>query len=471
MKADNIISALGDIGDKYIKEAEHVSKRQNRKGFIAVGSALTAAAAVILMITSPWSRSEVIAPYAVAYAEYPEYVRDPYADGEEHDKETYKLYNEYNTARKEALSGESRERLGEFCANVSWGLLSGEGNRAYSPFNVYAALGMLSELTEGETCKQILELTRTDSREQLAEDIGGLLKSNCRDEGLTTSLPANSLWLNYGVEFNTDVLDSLAKKYFAFSFCGIMGDEEYDEMYRGWINDMTGNLLTEQMSEHYLPPERYMMLVSTLYFKTPWAEKFSADATAPGIFHAADGDISCDFLNGESLYPGNYYKGKNFTVFAKDFLSGGEMRFFLPDAGISVNDLLRDSELRETLSAADLPDEELYYVKVSIPKFDMASTLDLTGALKTLGMTDAFDVKTADFSPLTKENVAVSSATQEIRVMIDEDGVAASSVVELPIDPIEDKTAEFVLDRPFIYEIVSDTGCPLFVGVIENPLG
>ncbi len=468
MKAENIISALGNISDKYVKEAEHAPKRGRRKLFITAASALTAAAAVVLMIISPWSGSELIAPYTVAYAEYPESVRDPVADGFFGIDEEYRSYS---TARHGAISDESRERLSGFCADVSGEFLSGEGNRAYSPLNVYAALGMLSELTDGETRSQILELAGAADKEQLADDIGGILKANYLDEGITTSIPANSIWLSSDIDYNTAPFDTLAVKYYASSFYGTMGDEKFNEMYRGWINDMTGGLLSERTSDYKLSADTMMSLVSTLYFQASWNEKFAPENTAPAIFHTPDGDITCDFMNEEAMNVGNYYKGKSFAVYKKIFCRGGEMRFYLPDEGVSVNELFNDGEFRDMLTAQALPDV-MYNVKASIPKFDVTSTLELSGALKSLGMTDVFDMGTADFSPLTNTKAAITSATQEVRVTVDEEGVTAASAFQM-IGGMggTDKEAVFVLDRPFVYEIISDTGCPLFVGIIENPLG
>ncbi len=467
MKAENIISALGDISDKYIKESEHAPKRGRRKGFIAAAGALTAVAAAAVMIISPWKGQEFIAPYAVAYAEYPESVRDPFADGKFENEE----FTDYQLARREVLSDESRERFGDFCARVSGEILSGEGNRAYSPLNVYTALGMLSELTGGETRSQILELAGAAGKDALSDDISGLLKANYRDEGLTESIPANSIWLDNDISYSADPLNLLAEKYYASSFYGNMGDEEYNEKYRGWINDMTRGLLSEQISDCKLYPDTMMSLVSTFYLQATWGENFDPENNTQAVFHAPDGDMTCEFMNEDAMYPFNYHKGERFAVYKKNFSRGGEMRFFLPDEGISVNELLSDEEFKEILAAKSLPDI-MYYVEVSIPKFDAASTLELKDALKTLGMTDAFDIGAADFSPLTKTAAAVTSATQEVRVTVDENGVTAASAFQM-VGGMggTDRTARFVLDRPFIYEIVSDTGCPLFVGIIENPLG
>ena len=57
--------------------------------------------------------------------------------------------------------------------------------------------------------------------------------------------------------------------------------------------------------------------------------------------------------------------------------------------------------------------------------------------------------------------------------MIDEKGCKAVAVTEMgagagAAKPPEEKV-EFILDRPFIFEIISKTGFPLFVGVVNNP--
>lgn len=61
----------------------------------------------------------------------------------------------------------------------------------------------------------------------------------------------------------------------------------------------------------------------------------------------------------------------------------------------------------------------------SVPKFDVSSDLELTDALKALGVTDVFDFDKSDFSPLIDEekfdeSVAVMRVQHAARVKIDE---------------------------------------------------
>ena len=61
---------------------------------------------------------------------------------------------------------------------------------------------------------------------------------------------------------------------------------------------------------------------------------------------------------------------------------------------------------------------------------------------------------------------------QETHIGIDEIGVEASAFTQIDYvgaaQPID--RAEMILDRPFIYGIVTGDGTLLFAGILENPL-
>ena len=113
-------------------------------------------------------------------------------------------------------------------------------------------------------------------------------------------------------------------------------------------------------------------------------------------------------------------------------------------------------------------------VNMSIPKFDVHSSTDLNEGLKTLGITDIFDPSASDFSPLTNEleEIFLSKAEQDARVVIDEEGCKASALTVMIYcgAGMPDEQVDFILDRPFIFEIVSETGLPLFIGIVNNPV-
>ena len=58
------------------------------------------------------------------------------------------------------------------------------------------------------------------------------------------------------------------------------------------------------------------------------------------------------------------------------------------------------------------------------------------------------------------------------RVAIDEEGVTAAAYTVMPAPGAAmppDEEVDFVLDKPFLFAITSETGLPLFMGVVQNP--
>ena len=111
-------------------------------------------------------------------------------------------------------------------------------------------------------------------------------------------------------------------------------------------------------------------------------------------------------------------------------------------------------------------------VNLSVPKFDVKSTANLKDGLQKMGVTDVFQDGTANFSEITGDvPIFLTSANQSVRVQIDEEGVKAAAYIELPgagsAQP-PDEIVDFIVDRPFIFVITSQS-VPLFVGTVNEP--
>ena len=103
-------------------------------------------------------------------------------------------------------------------------------NKVYSPLNVYMALAMLAETTEGESRQQLLDLLHTDSMETLRNNASILWNANYCDEGTVNSLLASSIWLSDKFTYNENTLKNLSDNYYVSSFSGTMGSAEYNKM-------------------------------------------------------------------------------------------------------------------------------------------------------------------------------------------------------------------------------------------------
>lgn len=432
--------------------------------------------------------------YALAEAKYPEMVQYPkqedYYTDETGDWDIDAFLEAEDAWResKDALRSGS-----DFSAGALDGFLSrstvqfltgaGEENRVYSPLNTYMALAMLAETTGGNSRAQLLNLLGADSIESLRSDAAALWRGNYRDDGSVTSIMANSLWLRSGMRYSREVLDTLAKQYYASSFSGEMGSEGYDQALRDWLNEQTGGLLAEQTGELKMDPGTVLALASTLYFEARWCSEFNKDRTEADVFHAPVGDVQADFMR-QTDFTG-YWWGERFSAVALSFQNGGKMWLLLPDEEYSVDELLQSGEAMDFLLSKkhgrkDDPavwhDQKELIVHLSLPRFDVSSGLDLIEGLKELGVTDVFDPAVSDFTPLeasTDDPLYVSQARHAARVTVDEEGCKATAYTVLMVEPQggppSDESVDFTLDRPFLFAITGDMDLPLFVGVVNQP--
>ena len=510
-QANEGIHAPGEIKEK--------AARPGQKGSWAHWAAAVAATLAVVLIGSAVARlgrtvepaslsdelsnTRLVSPlsgHALALAAYPETapypIREDYVspltgecDYDKYDEAFSAWWESRNSLRSRT---DYTGMMDDFLSASTARFLTGAGaeNRVYSPLNVYLALSMLTETTGGNSRQQLLDLLQADSVETLRGRVSALWRDHYRDDGMTTSLLANSLWLRDGMTYSQEVLDTLAADYYASSFSGEMGSEEYNQALRSWLNEQTRGLLEEQAGGLGMDPETVLALASTIYFKAVWSEEFSKDHTERDVFHAPIGDVEADFMR--SSIQGIYYWGEHFAAMRLDFRQSGSMWLILPDEGYDLDQLLGSGEAMEFLLADKWGDyneqtnmmeggwEGQKYLKInlSMPRFDVSSDLDLIGGLQALGVTDVFDMGVSDFDPLgasTSDPLYVSQVKHAARVKVDEEGCEAAAYTVIMNDagaamPPDDEV-DFILDRPFFFAITGDSGLPLFTGVVNQPNG
>lgn len=505
MKSEHLSDAIGKVDGNLIAEADRVRGKKRKPRWIAwvaaaacIAIAFALAKPLLLPKESPGSQSKPVqehredqvlgkptpmplydSDHSIAYAVYPFMEKYPDLETLDYDwdafEEQMNKYYESKDAYAESLTEVADQRyFDDFYKKSATEFLSqaGDENLVYSPSNVYMALAMIAEVTDGNSRQQILDLLGAESIEQLRSEAKYLWGSNYCDDGLLTTVMANSMWLADNLPYNQETLERLAKEYYASSFSGVMGSEEYSEMLRQWLNEQTGNLLTEQTKELSFDPSTIMALASTVYFKGQWTDGFPKTNTKQDTFYATTGETRVDFMN-ISSYDAIYW-GESYTAIEKDMEGSASMWLVLPDEDKTVTDVLNDGEVFDmTKAGASWTNCKNVTVNLSMPKFDVTSNIDLKAGLIKLGVTDVFDVTRSDFTPLTDlPNLYVGEAEHAARVTLDEEGCTAAAYTVLMMEAgdavFEGDEVDFILNRPFIFVI---TGCgdqPLFVGVVNQ---
>ncbi len=102
------------------------------------------------------------------------------------------------------------ETLQRFSDETAAAFFIGDRNAVYSPVSLYAALGMLTELADGETKQQVMELLDVSDNETLRQWTKALWQQLCYDEQDSALRLGNAVFLNENMAFHKEPLDVLA---------------------------------------------------------------------------------------------------------------------------------------------------------------------------------------------------------------------------------------------------------------------
>lgn len=421
---------------------------------------------------NPYWHNLVAAPQYPALVPYPDDYDFTGGSWEEYDA-LYKQWRESQRAQYDQPDGYA-DSLTNFFADSIRLILSDPRNTVYSPLNVYMALAMLAESTDGNSRQQILDLLGAESIEALRTQADHVWNAHYAADGQSDLLLANSLWLDHAYTRQDRAASLLADRYYASVFHGDLGSDEMNEALRYWLNENTGGMLSDQVQNVTMDPQTVFALSSTVFFSAEWEAKFSKAKTKDGIFHAPSGDRTVSFMKASSFCDLTYYWGSNFGAVLMGLSGGHHMWLILPDEGVTLEQVLAGEEyLQLTMDPGNWENRAAgATVHLSLPKFDVSSDRDLIENMQALGVTDVFDSSVADFSPLvTAPNLAVSAFRHAARVAIDEDGVigAAYTVIigEGAMPP--DGEVHFTLDRPFLFVVTSRDNLPIFTGTVMEP--
>ena len=470
---EKLAQALDHISDQKIAEAAAARKPRRRLFFQAVAAVLVLAVLFHMPYIPMAVSAKAIATNPGSQTpEYPD--RDDYEDFADYEVVRDAWWDAMD--RQDADAAQALLNLNSFFQSSTLQYMSGgEDNRVWSPINAYIALALLAEVTDGSSRQQILDLLNTADLDTLRAQVGAVWEETYRDDGNEISILANSLWLDEDVSYDPETLENAARYHYADIYQADLSSKKAAKALQAWLNNNTGGLLKKNTSTAAFPPEAVLTLASTVYLQSKWADEFNPVNNTTDVFHAPSGDRNVTYMNRKNIQT-NYYWGESFGAIGLWLKNGCKMWLFLPDEGKTVTDVLVEGEYLSLLApTTDGEPENAKYMKVNLtmPKFDVSSSADLSGILQSLGVTDIFDLSKSDFTAITADTpVFVTSVNQAARVIVDEQGVKAASYIEIPgagaaMPPEE--IIDFILDRPFLFVIADTSGIPLFTGMVNEP--
>jgi len=277
---------------------------------------------------------------------------------------------------------------------------------------------------------------------------------------------ANSLWFEKDFVVKESFTDTVENLYSASIFNKDFKKLETVNEINNWVSNATEQKITKVIDKQALS-DSVMLLISAIYFKGQWKEKFKEENTKEDDFFLMDESIKKVQMM-QITRDFDYHEEENFQMIRIPYgRNKTAMYVFLPKKDIGINKFLND--LTTDLLDKCILDSYSTKVILEFPKFNIEYFVSLKSPLKSLGVSDAFMKDAADFSNIAPE-LFISDMEHKAIIEVNEEGTVAAAANSFSMGLVAEKPVSFIVDKPFVLFIRDDrTGNILFEGKITEP--
>lgn len=284
----------------------------------------------------------------------------------------------------------------------------------------------------------------------------------------------NALWGQQGFLIQEAFLTTLAQQYgMGMHMLDFVDQPDFArQTINDWVAQQTNNRMPALLAANSIDDLTRLVLTNTVCFQASWAEPFKKRYTKSALFTLIDeSTIQVPMMHADLTVE---YMANNTYQAAQIPYTGYTMDMWvvLPREGHFAT---AEAQLGGTFFSELGKQVETYDVKLSLPKFEIGSALELKPLLQSMGLLSAFHEQKADFRAIVDDyELFVADAFHQSTITVDEQSTgatAATNVLSVILsDPWREKSAEMNLNRPFIFAIMHrETGAILFLGRMMNP--
>lgn len=348
-----------------------------------------------------------------------------------------------------------------------------EDNQVISPWSAMIALQMLRAGAGGTTAAELDAVIGQQDDDASAALIGQLDRFDGDPGGVDEDKPptppvfhqAAGIFIDDSVEVGAEYLEVLGSRFDSGVYPVDFTSPDTESAIDKWLAVNTGGKILETPTDYN--PDTVISLLSTVYLAAAWQQPFSPDSTAPTDFTSADGSVDEVNMMRKTVSAG-WVSGAGWTGVQLPYSDGLAMQVFLPE-GRDVRTILDQQVLSG--ASTQLRSAPTTSVSVSLPRWEVESSVDLKTVLEALGVRELF-TDAADLNGIGPQ-LLVTAAAQDSTITVGEKGTVAASATQIDagVTAMPPEQMElFVADRPFVYQIIdTSTGLPLFLGSINKP--
>jgi len=349
---------------------------------------------------------------------------------------------------------------------------NGKENIFYSPYSIFAALGMTYEGAKGETKDEIKSVFHFPEDSTLRPNFAKIYNDINKNEEDYELRTGNALWVQKDYPFLEDYINIVVKYYGgkASNLDFVKETEKSRQTINSFIEEQTNNKIKDLIPKGVLDYLTRLVLTNAIYFKGTWQWEFNPKDTEAVDFKITPTDIvkvPMMYMKPEKA-KFNYADLEDLQILELPYK--GEkisMLILLPKDNLEDIQPLTIEKLKEWKSQT----KEETLDEIYLPKFEFDTKYFMKEILSDMGMPTAFEMD-ADFSGMDgTKSLYIKEVIHQAYVKVDEKGTeaAAATGVVMELTSIMPKNI-FRADHPFIFIIQqNDTGNILFLGRVNDP--
>jgi len=343
-------------------------------------------------------------------------------------------------------------------------------NLVLSPYNIYEALLMLYEGSNGTTRAEIGRALGIDPECSVWDAYRELRSTVINGSGAATLDLGSGIWINatFYRAMRQEYVDNL-RRYFQSVAREFPTLNELVDDVNSYVENKTRGLIKRIMELEYVDERTAVVLLTTLYFNASWEEPFEPIDMA---FTSIDGS--------EKLVKGMERSGEFYVYEGEDVIavlipynnSNYGLLIIMPKNTSEFGDYTK--KLNPDVVRGIVGGMSKVRVRLVMPKFEVETKMDdAEEVLRSLGIREAFEPYIADLTRMAhvkRGDLYVDRVIHAAKIRVYEEGTEAAAATAIIIKvtaSIDERTV--VIDKPFIFMVIDMNNLiPIFIGQVTT---
>ncbi|OCT76355.1 serpin B5 [Xenopus laevis] len=334
---------------------------------------------------------------------------------------------------------------------------SSTDNFVFSPLCISTSLALLHKGSQGGTASELEKALHFEKVKD--SDFGFQLLSS--DISKISSVYSFKLlkrvYVDNSIECKKDFINSTKKPYPSeLETIDIKSrPEEARSQINSSVKELTDGNFESVLKEGSCDEKTNIIMLGAASFKGNWVYKFNESDTKEMDFHINKKETKpVQMMHLEARLSIGYINELKTMVLELPFTSKHiSILILLPkdieDDSTGLKKLEQDMTFEKYTHWTNPSMMANSKVKVYLPKFKLESSYDLKDMLKSLGINNAFNEETCDFSGMTEsKGISISQAIHKACIEVNEDGTETADVT---MERRLMNKEEFLVNHPFIF--------------------